>query len=116
MLLRFDNGATGVLLNSWTSGRRIFRVGMHAPSICAEVDPEAQGVLYVDGDTQGVVLDTREVSGIDAFFGFGSFQAKSREFLDCVHSGGQPSSHFGDALKTMEVAEKILALAALNGD
>lgn len=116
VLLRFDTGATGLLVNSWTSGRRIFRVGMHAPGICAEADPEVMGTLYADGDTLGTAFDTREVSGSDALFGFGGFQAKSREFLDCVRSGGQPGSHFGDALKTMEVAEKILAHAALNGD
>lgn len=115
-LLRFDNGATGVMLNSWTSGRRIFRVGMHAPGICAEADPEAKGYLYADGNLEGTAFDTREVSGSDALFGFGGFQAKSREFLDCLRTGEQPGSHFGDALKTMEITEKILAHAALNGD
>ncbi len=112
-LLRFDNGATGVLVNSWTSGRRIFRVEMHAPGICAEADPEGQGVLYADGDTQGIVSDTREVSGSEELYGFGGFRDKSREFLDCVRSGSRPGSHFGDAVKTMEVAEKILAQALL---
>lgn len=112
-LLRFDTGATGVLINSWTSGRRIFRVEMHAPCICAEADPEGQGILYADGDTQGVVSNTREVSGSDELYGFGGFRDKSREFLDCVRSGSRPGSHFGDALKTMEVAEKILAQALL---
>ena len=43
------NGATGVLLNSWTSGRRIFRVQMHAPRICVEAEHEGKGVLYADG-------------------------------------------------------------------
>lgn len=115
VLLGFDNGATGVMLNSWTSGRRIFRVEMHTPGVCAEADPEGQGVLYADGDTQGVVSDTREAAGSDALFGFGGFRDKSRDFLDCVRSGGQPGSHFGDAIKTMEVAERILAQALLDG-
>lgn len=112
-LLRFDTGATGVLVNSWTSGRRIFRVELHAPGICAEADPEGQGVLYADGDTQGIVSDTRTVSGSDQLYGFGGFRDKSREFLDGVRSGSRPGSHFGDAVKTMEVAEKILAQALL---
>ena len=29
------HGATGYVLNSWSSGRRIFRVQMHAPGVCA---------------------------------------------------------------------------------
>lgn len=115
VLLRFDNGATGVLLNSWTSGRRIFRVQMHAPGICVEAEHENKGVLYADGDTQGVVYDTREVAGSDKLYVFGGFQAKNREFLDCVRAGTQPSSNFSDAVKTMEVADKILAMDLLLG-
>jgi predicted dehydrogenase len=101
VLLEFDNGATGVMLNSWTSGRRIFRVELHAPGV------------YADGDTQGVVYDTREVAGSDEFYVFGGFRAKSRQFIDAVKSGTLPESHFGDAVKTMEVAERILAQALM---
>ncbi len=112
-LLRFDNGATGVMLNSWTSGRRIFRVQMHAPGICAEAEHEGKGVLYADGDTAGIWHDTREIAGSEELYQFGGFRAKHREFIDCVKTGRQPSSCFADALKTMEVAEKILAMGLL---
>jgi virulence factor len=116
VLLRFDNGATGVLLNSWTSGRRIFRVQMHAPGICAEAEHEGKGALYADGDTKGIWYDTREVAGSAENYVYGGFQAKNREFIDCVKSGTQPGSHFGDAVKTMEVADKILAMGLLRGE
>lgn len=115
-LLHFDNGATGMLLNSWTSGRRVFRVQMHAPCISVEAEHEGEGVLYADGDTKGHRYDTRAVAGSDELFVFGGFQAKNREFIDAVKSGRQPNSHFGDALKTMEVADKILAQSLLRGD
>jgi virulence factor len=114
-VLHFDNGATGVMMNTWVSGRRIFRVEMHAPGICAEANPETQGILYADGDTTGVIYDTQQVAGSDQLFVYGGFQSKNREFIDALTSGGQPSSHFGDALRTMEVAEKILAQALLKG-
>jgi len=114
-MLEFDNGATGLMVNSWTSGRRIFDVEMHAPGICAEAEHEGKGHLYADGDTVGVEYDTREVAGGDEFFIFGGFQAKNREFIDCLKTGEQPGSHFGDAVKTMEVAEKILAQSLLRG-
>ena len=112
-LIEFDNGATGVLLNSWTSGRRIFRVQMHAPGICAEAEHEGKGFLYADGDTTGQEFDTREIAGGDQLFEFGGFKAKNREFIDCVRAKQLPGSHFGDAVKTMEVAEIILAQALL---
>ena len=113
-LLRFDSGATGVLLCNWASGRRVFRVEMHAPGVCAEAEHESRGFLYTDGDTRGADYDTREVAGSDQLFVYGGFQAKNREFIDCVRSGTQPSSCFADALKTMETAERILARALLD--
>ena len=115
-LLEFETGATGVLLNSWASGRRIFDVEIHAPGICAEAEHEGKGYLYADGDVAGSAWDTREVAGSDALFVYGGFQAKHREFLDCLRTGNQPGSCFADAVKTMEVAETILAQALLRGD
>jgi predicted dehydrogenase len=112
-LLEFDNGATGLMLNSWSSGRRIFDVEMHAPGICAEAEPEVGGRLYADGDTAGVHYDSRAIAGSEQFFVYGGFQAKNREFIDAVRDRRLPSSHFGDAIKTMEVAEKILAQSLL---
>lgn len=113
--LQFDNGATGLMLNSWTSGRRIFRVEMHAPGIWVEAEHEDKATLYAEGDTNGVIYDTREVAGSDEFFVYGGFKAKNREFIDALINKTQPQSHFGDALKTMEVAETILAQAYLKG-
>lgn len=113
--LHFDNGATGYLINSWSSGRRIFSVEMHGIGICAEAEHEGKGYLYADGDTQGAVYDAREAAGGSELFAFGGFQAKHREFIDAIRNRTLPSSHFGDALKTMEVAEIILAQALLAG-
>ncbi len=113
VLLAFDNGATGVLLNNWCSGRRIFDVEMHAPGICAEAEHEGLGVLYADGDTQGVTYDTCQVAGSEELYVYGGFCAKNREFIDAVKRNELPASHFGDALKTMELAHRILAQALL---
>lgn len=114
-ILEFDNGSIGVLINSWTSGRRIFRVQMHSLGIWAEADPEDKGKVYMDGDVNGIEYDTKKVAGSDEFFIYAGFQAKNREFIDCLKLKKQPSSNFSDALKTMEVAEKILAKSLLEG-
>ena len=55
------------------------------------------------------------LASFDELFVFGGFQAKSREFIDCVKRGGQPGSHFGDAVKSMEVVERILAQSLMEG-
>ena len=108
-LIEFDNGATGLMITSWSSGSRIFAVEMHAPGIWVEAEHEGKGRLYAEGDTEGIEYDTREVAGSDELHVFGGFEAKNREFIDCVKSGKQPESCFADAVKTMEVAERILA-------
>ena len=112
--LHFDSGATGLLVNSWSSGRRIFAVEMHAPGVCAEADLEQGGVIYADGDTTGTSYTSRDVAGSDEPYVIGGFRAKSREFIDGVKTGARPGSHFSDALKTMDVAEQILARATLS--
>jgi predicted dehydrogenase len=112
--LHFDNGATGFVLTSWNTGRRVFRVEMHAPGIYADADVEGQGFLYADGDYNGIRYDAKDIAGSDAIYICGGFRAKNREFIDSLKLGREvTSSPFRDCLKTMEVAEKILAQAML---
>jgi predicted dehydrogenase len=113
--ITFSTDAIGVLLASWSSGRRIFSIEMHAPGICAEVNPEGFGTLYADGDASETRLHTESVAESDQFFVYGGFQAKSREFIDGIKTRTQPDSNFADALKTMDIAQRILAQAALRG-
>jgi predicted dehydrogenase len=113
--VHFSGGATGFMINSWSSGRRIFDVELHAPNVCAEVELEGKGYLYADGDTKGVEYDTRQVAGSDMIWAYGGFAAKNREFIDALKAGCNPSSCFADAVKTMELADKILAQALLAG-
>jgi len=114
-IIEFDSGARGVMMANWASGRRIFDVEMHAPGIYAQLEHESKGYLYADGDYNGVEYDTKQVAGSDEFYVFGGFQAKNRNYIDCLKSGEKPESHFGDAVKTMELAEVILAQALLDG-
>jgi virulence factor len=105
------------VITSWSSGRRVFRVQMHAPGIFVDADVEGKAQLYADGDIRGIEYDAREVAGSDQFFVFGGFQAKSREFIDSLKYGlDVTTSPFRDCLKTMEVAEKILAQALMRGE
>ena len=112
--LRFDNDSIGYVVNSWSSGRRVFRVQMHAPGIYTDAEVEAKAYLYEEGDYEGKEFDTKEVAGSDEIYVFGGFQAKNREFIDSVKSGRETtSSPFSDCLKTMEVVETVLAQALL---
>jgi predicted dehydrogenase len=105
----FDSGAVGTLHNNWASGRRIFGIEMHAPGICVEADIEVAGRIYENDDTVGVAFQADQVAGGEDFFIRGGFLAKSDEFVTAIRENGLPASHFGDAVKTMEIAERITA-------
>ncbi len=114
--LRFDNGSTGFVHLSFVSGRRVFRVQMHAPRIAVDAEAEGKATVYADGDTGGVAYDTRQVAGSDQFHVYGGFLAKNREFIDSIKSGREvTSSPFRDCVKTMAVAEEILGQAVARG-
>ena len=115
--LRFDNGSACFVLNSWASGRRVFRVQMHAPGIATDAEIEGKAYVYADGDYSGRVYDTKEVAGSRETFVFGGFRSKNREFVDSLKLGREvTSSPFRDTLKTMEICETILANALLAGE
>lgn len=112
-VLKFDTGATAHLINSWSSGKREFSVEIHAPGIYAAAEHEGKGHLYVEGDVKGVEFDTAEVAGSDKFHVYTGVYNSVRQFVDCCRTRTQLQSCFADALKTMEIAEKILAKATL---
>ncbi|VAW74533.1 hypothetical protein MNBD_GAMMA12-221 [hydrothermal vent metagenome] len=107
--LEFDSGASGHLHCSWVSGHRLFRVGIHGPSICADADLEGKAYLHIDGATNSIEFDAQQIAQSNDEIIFCGFEAKIREFLDCLYSAKQPTSNFSDALKTHVIAEKILA-------
>ena len=114
--LHFDSGATGYVINSWASGRRVFRIEMHAPGIYCDAEVEKGGTLYRDGDYNGENFDAREVAGGDSNWEAYGFRDKNREFVDSLKTGKDvTTSPFRDCVKTMEVAEKILAKALIDG-
>ncbi len=113
--LYFDNGTTCYVIGNWASGRRIFRVNMHAPGICAEIELEKEAFLYVEGNYQGNRYDTKEIAESNEFFVYGGFQNKSIEFINSLLVGKEKtSSPFSDTLKTMEICDTILAQAVID--
>jgi len=115
--IQFDSGATGFLVNSWASGRRVFRVQMHAPGIYCDAEVESKAYLYRDGDTTGEEHDCFDIAGGKTNWEVFGFRDKNREFIDSIKSGTDvTSSPFRDCVKTMEVAEMILAQALLSGE
>ena len=110
--LHFDTGASCFVVCSWSSGRRVFRVEMHAPRGYADVELEKEARLYLDGDYDGEHFDVHEVAGSTENYVYGGFFAKNREFIDSLKTGKDVcSSPFSDTIKTMRVVQTILGQA-----
>ena len=111
--LHFDNGATGFLINSWTQRPAHLRVEMHAPGICAEAEHEGKGRLYADGDTRASSTTRGRWPAATSSTSSAASRPRTASSSTACRAGRQPGSHFADAVKTMEVAERILAQALL---
>ncbi len=113
----FSSGAVGTLRYNLLTGRRIFRADFSGPNITASVDPDRDSLIVAgDGEPEIVPSSTfgRVASGtapLEDRHWLG-FWHESRHFIDCVRSGAQPTSHFADAVKSMELVERILQAGA----
>lgn len=108
-LMEFENGAVGMLLSNWVTGRRIYATEMHALNISAYSEPDDRAIIYADGDETGETLMSGEVAGSEEMYKKIGFYGENRHFIDCLQNGKLPETHFGDAVKSMELVDKIYA-------
>lgn len=113
-LVAFSSGAVGAAHYNLASGRRIFRIEFSALNATAYVDADRESWFVAD-DIEPEVTSSREYGRAAAPEGepepqhWLGFWHEHRHFIDCVQAGEQPSSHFADAVKSMELVERMLA-------
>lgn len=107
-VIGFDNGSSGVLLTSFCTGRRVFRFEMHAPGISAEADEDGPYMVYDDGSVEGRSLDLVETAGTDDWLVTSGTVGIHRDFIDHVRAGTDASSSFQEAVKTVELCDRVL--------
>ena len=113
-LVTFSSGAVGTVHYSLATGRRIFRTEFHGRNCTAYVDADADSMFVADDGERDVRASKdfgRDAIGpgedLQPYHWLGFWQ-ESRHFIDCIKAGRQPTSHFADAVKSMELAERIL--------
>jgi myo-inositol 2-dehydrogenase/D-chiro-inositol 1-dehydrogenase len=101
VLLRFANGALGVVQESWRApyGYDI-RAEVHGSKgkVVAEVDEKYPTVLY---DSRGKVSE-RHDQFVERFSD--AYQAELQAFVDALHAGAAPTPGIEDALQAVRVA------------
>lgn len=112
-LVSFSTGAVGAVHYNLATGRRVFRTEFSSLNATAYVDADRECWFAADGVEEDVhsareygrsVLRPGEALEDRHWLGFWH---EHRHFIDCVVSGDQPSSNFADAVKSMELVERI---------
>ncbi len=105
-LIRFDSGATGVLLSSRTAGSRYERFEVHGCGVSAYIRAPEQAEIHQQGAAVEVVTDEQLTSSTDRRITYG-YRDESRHFLECILHDKTPLTNFTDAARTMELVERI---------
>ena len=107
-LLRFENGASGILSANRTSGNRYERFEFHGREVSTYVRAPERAEIWRAGDGGTVVTSEQLTSSTDPRLTYG-YRDETRHFLACIREGRLPRSHFGDAARTMELVDRIEA-------
>lgn len=112
-LLSFESGCAGLLLTNWAAGKRVHTLEMHAKGVSAFVDTDERAIIYKDNEPEGEQIRSRDLCGSEEQYKRLGFFAENRHFVDCVKEGRLPDTHFGDAVRTMELVDMIYAARML---
>lgn len=107
-LICFENGAVGVFLANWRSGRRWLNLELHAKGAFAEARVDGRGRVWKDGVEDPIFDVSHDEVSKETYIHQG-FQAENRAFIDAVKLGAPLHNSISDGAKTMALADRIYA-------
>jgi virulence factor len=107
-LIRFQNGASGILTANRTSGNRYERFEYHGLNVSTYVRAPEQAEICRKGQPVEIVTGEALTGSTDSRLTYG-YKAENVHFIDCLLEDRLPRTHFGDAVKTMELVDRIEA-------
>jgi predicted dehydrogenase len=111
-LVVFKNGAVGVLLANWRTGKRTLRFEFHSLGASAFVDADGRGEVFVNNAQEPILSTTAtEYVSSEETHVVQGFLAENRAFINAVKTGRPLHNGLEDAVKTMELADMIYACA-----
>ncbi len=107
-LCHFENDCVGVVLANWRTGARTHQFEMHADGISVFCNPDYDAIIHRDGAERVEVITTQEAAGSDQNYKYYGFWGENRHFVDSIKNHQEPETCFSDAVKTMELVDRIL--------
>jgi len=107
-LMRFREGGVGLLICNWAAGKRVHTFEIHGYGISAFVDPDTFGAhIFKDNEEAPLTITAEQAAGSAARHRTYGFFGENRHFIDCIREKRQPDTHLADAVKTMELVDRI---------
>jgi virulence factor len=106
-LIEFENGCIGVLLTNWMAGGRVHTFEMHGFGISAFCDGDSQAVIHKDDKLNVEVITAAAAAASEERYKTYGFFQENRHFIDCLKANQEPETCFSDAVRTMELVQKI---------
>jgi virulence factor len=107
-LIRFESGASGLLSANRTSGNRYERLEYHGRGVSAYVRAPDRAEIWRSGEGETVVTGEQLTGSAEGRVTYG-YKAETDHFIECIRSDRLPDTCFQDALKTMELVDRIEA-------
>lgn len=106
-LVEFESGGAGILMTNWRVGGRVHQFEMHAEGISAYVNPNHRAEVYIDGADKPKRITAQKAAGSDENRVFYGFEGENRAFIDAIKTAQEPETCMRDAVKTMELVDRI---------
>jgi predicted dehydrogenase len=106
-LLRYESGGVGELCTNWRVGTRIHSFEMHSFGISALINPDDKAIIYREGEKEPQIITTQDAAGSKENRKYYGFYHENRHFIDCIKEDRDPETCFSDAVKTMELVDRI---------
>lgn len=115
-LVRFENGAVGILTANRASGARYERFEVHGRGIAAYIRAPETAEVYQDNHATPQVFKGDELAGGNELYRTYGFFDENRHFIDCIKSGTTPITCLDDAVKSRALVDRILEAGCRNKD
>lgn len=126
-VIRFENGIAGILKANYQTGGRVHTFEIHGPNASAFVDLGFGGqsckgrILHRKGSGSFSIssagsggfeieeLDGVQLANSSKYYRYYGYYYEDLEFVNCIKSGKKPLCNIDSALKSMKLADFILA-------
>jgi virulence factor len=106
-LLRFDNGAVGIITANRSTGGRKLRMELHGRGVAAYADIPERLEVHRDNEHTPIVLTGRELAQQQGEDDWEGTKAAHKHFLECIRGNRQPLTALQDVIRTVRLVELL---------